>query len=69
MVGSVIYGREHFEGRATPTFTRALEWLETGRAKVGAIQPRTFPIERYAEALATANDKASSGAVKISFAQ
>ncbi len=68
VVGSVIYGREHFEGRAAPTFARALEWLETGRAEVEAIRPRTFPIERYAEALATANDKAGSGAVKISFA-
>ncbi len=68
VVGSFLYGREHFEGKREPTFSRALAWLESGRANVEAIRPRTFSIEQYDEALGIANDKAGSGAVKISFA-
>lgn len=68
VVGSFLYGREHFEDRREPTFSRALAWLESGRANVEPIRPHTFPIDQYAQALATANDKAGSGAIKVSFA-
>ena len=68
VVGSFLYGREHFEGERKPTFARALDWLESGRAEVSAIVPRTFSIEDYGEALAFASDKGESGAVKTSFA-
>ena len=64
VVGSFLYGREHFEHRREPTFSRALAWLESGRANVEPIRPHTFPIDQYAQALATANDKAGSGAIK-----
>ena len=67
VVGSFLYGREHFEGRREPTFVRALAWLESGRANVEAIRPGTFTIDRYDEAIGVANDKARNRAVKISF--
>ena len=68
VVGSLMYGREHFEGSRVPTFARALEWLASGRANVEAIRPRAFPIDSFGEALAAASDKAGSHSVKISFA-
>ncbi len=68
VVGSFLYGREHFEGSRAPTFARALSWLESGRADVSAIRPRTYAIDDFGEALGLAADKATSGSVKISFA-
>lgn len=68
VVGSFLYGREHFEGRREPTFSRALAWFESGRADVSAIRPRTFALDEFGEALGLAADKTTSQSVKISFA-
>lgn len=68
VVGSFLYGREHFEGTRQPTFARALEWLASGRANVSTVVPKAFAIEDYGDALKLASDKARSETVKISFA-
>lgn len=68
VVGSLMYGNEAFEGGLRPTFARALELLRSRRVDLQAIRPRTYPIERYEEALLDAATKRGRDAIKISFA-
>ena len=67
LVGSLMYGNEAFEGGRSPTFARALELLSRRRVDLRPIRPRTYPIERYREALHDAATKTGRDAIKISF--
>lgn len=68
VVGSLTYGTDSLRGRRAETFARAVELLRKRRADLRAVRPRTHPLERFREALIEAASKATSGAIKVSFA-
>lgn len=68
VVGSLTYGTEVFEGKRSGTFARAIAFLAHRRVDLTPIRPRTYPLDRYRQALSEAASKKTSGAVKVSFA-
>lgn len=68
LAGSLMYGNEAFDGGRQPTFARALDFVRSRRVDLSPIQPRTYPIERYEEALSDAAVKKHRDAIKLSFA-
>ena len=68
LAGSLMYGNEVFDGGRKSTFARALDFLRSRRVDLRAIQPRTYPIARYQEALSDASIKKDRDAIKLSFA-
>ena len=58
----VCYGLQ--DGRHD--FDVAIEWIASGKAPVAALLTHTFPLERAAEAFATADDKATRS-IKVQF--
>lgn len=68
LVGSLMYGNEGFESGELATFKRAIDFLRTRRVDLTAIQPRTYPIDSYVDALTEAAIKTGRDAIKISFA-
>jgi L-iditol 2-dehydrogenase len=66
--GSLMYGNEAFGGGRQSTFSRALDFVRSRQVDLRAIQPRTYPIDRYREALSDAAVKRDRDAIKVSFA-
>jgi threonine dehydrogenase-like Zn-dependent dehydrogenase len=68
--GAVVYGEESSGARAAAgqrTFDVIGEWLSDPAYAVGGVVTHTFPLHRYADALATASAGPAAGAVKVVF--
>jgi threonine dehydrogenase-like Zn-dependent dehydrogenase len=65
LTGAYAYGTEHLDGRAIRTFDLAAELVAA--ADLGRLVSATYPLSRFADAIAHAGAAGPRGAVKIAF--
>lgn len=66
LVGTVLFGVEHYQGREIRTFDLAVDLIRHGELRPEELITHRFPFEDYREAIATASDK-HTGAIKVVF--
>jgi threonine dehydrogenase-like Zn-dependent dehydrogenase len=65
--GSVCYGAHGHGGASRSAFAEAAELIAAGRAAVGPLLTRTFPLSDYRVALSAAMDKGREHSIKVAF--
>jgi threonine dehydrogenase-like Zn-dependent dehydrogenase len=65
--GTVFYGTEDFRGRRARTFDATLELLASTKKPLASLVTHTFPLERYADAIAVNLDRSEHKSVKAVF--
>jgi threonine dehydrogenase-like Zn-dependent dehydrogenase len=66
LIGVNSHGREQWNGRAWETFDLVIELLRQGKLTIDGLITHRFPLEKWREAIATAENK-RSGAIKVVF--
>jgi threonine dehydrogenase-like Zn-dependent dehydrogenase len=66
LVGLYAHGPELFRGERTNTFRVVIDLLTEGQLTTEGLVTHTFPLSRWKEAVATAQDK-RTGAIKVAF--
>ncbi|MCS7039868.1 MAG: zinc-binding dehydrogenase [Caldilineales bacterium] len=66
LIGVNSHGREHWNGREWETFDLVIELLRQGKLTIDGLITHRFPLEKWREAIATAENK-RTGAIKVVF--
>lgn len=66
LVGLNSHGMESWQGRQMLTFDLVIELLRQGKLTIDGLITHRFPLEKWRQAIATAQDK-KSGAIKVVF--
>ena len=66
LIGTYAHGTEIWDGRPTHTYDLTIDLLRQGKLEAEALITHRFPLERWKEAIRTAQDK-RTGAIKVVF--
>ena len=66
LIGTYAHGSDIWQGRRVHTYDLAIDLLREGKLVAAPLITHRFPLERWKEAIRTAQDK-STGAIKVAF--
>ena len=64
LIGLMAHGKEKRKGRKLSTYDLTIELLQNGKLNTDGFITHRYPLERWREAVQTADDK-TSGAIKV----